>query len=116
MIGNDAHAANLRRVGKARRAARLALLVVTAASAGTALAQGTFDVRNGTVAGGGGVTSAGNFRLVWTIGEPAMGTTSAGALRLTSGFPATIGDRDIQGSIIVPIFKDGFEGNGGAAP
>lgn len=116
MIGKNAHAAGLRRVGRARRAVRLALLVAAAASAGTALAQGTFDVRNGTVAGGGGVTSAGNFRLVWTIGEPAMGTTSADGLRLTSGFPATIGERDIQGSIIVPIFKDGFEGNGGAAP
>lgn len=116
MIGKDAHAACKRRVGSARRAARVALLIAAVGSAGTALAQGTFDVRNGTVAGGGGVTSAGNFRLVWTIGEAAMGTTSAGGLRLTSGFPATIGDRDIQGSIIVPIFKDGFEGNGGAAP
>ena len=116
MIGKNAHAARLRRVGNARRAVGLALLVAAVTSAGNALAQDTFDVRNGTVAGGGGVASAGNFRLVWTIGEPAMGTTSADGLRLTSGFPATIGDRDIQGSIIVPIFKDGFEGNGGAAP
>lgn len=116
MIGKYALAACLRRVGGMGRAARLVLLVAAGAFAGSAVAGGTFDVRNGTVAGGGGVTSAGNFRLVWTIGEPAMGTTSANGLRLTSGFPATIGDRDIQGSIIVPIFKDGFEGNGGAAP
>lgn len=90
-------------------ASLVALAVVPLTVAGNG-----FDVRNGTTAGGGGVASAGRFSVIWTIGEPAMGTTETGGFRVTSGFPATIGTDDFQG---VPtdgaIFKDGFEDSSG---
>lgn len=81
-----------------------ALLLATAATAG-----GGFAVRNGTVAGGGQIADAGRFRLISTIGEPAMGTTSNTQFRLTSGFPATIGDQIQGGPVGGRIFQDGFE-------
>ena len=67
---------------------------------------GDFAVRNGTIAGGGGTSDAGQFRLIGTIAEPSQGPVSNGNYRLTAGFPATIGDP----SPVEPfIFKDGFE-------
>jgi len=97
-----------------RRSLRIALVLATALVMDMAAAGGNFAIRNGTVAGGGGDASAGGIRVIWTIGEAAMGTISAGGFRLTSGFPATIGDSGIQGGPIGgAIFKDGFEGTGG---
>jgi len=74
-----------------------------------ASAAGSYAVRNGTVAGGGQVAEAGPFKLISTIGEGAMGTTSAGQYRLTSGFPATIGNTQQGGPDGGRIFYDGFE-------
>lgn len=66
----------------------------------------SYAVRNGTVASGGSAVSTGPFRVVSTLGEPVMGTASAGEFRLTAGFPATLPDT-------VPptgnIFADSFE-------
>ena len=93
------------------------LALAAALAMEVAAAGATFEIHNGTAAGGGGDISEGRFRLVWTIGEAAMGTTSADGYRITSGFPATIGDNDIQGGPIGgPIFKDGFEDTGGTTP
>lgn len=90
------------------RATRLAwaggaLLLATAAHAAD------YAVRNGTVAGGGQVVEAGGYRLISTIGEPAMGSTANAQYRLTSGFPATIGDQIQGGPVGGRIFQDGFE-------
>lgn len=88
-----------------RRVLPLAALLAT----GLAFAGGDYAVRNGTVAGGGQVATAGRFRLISTIGEPAMGTTAAARFRLVSGFPATIGDT-VQGAPSGGrIFQNGFE-------
>lgn len=91
------------------RLVRLALAGVTLLVATAATAGGHYAVRNGTVAGGGQSAQAGRFRLISTIGEPAMGTTSTPRFRLTSGFPATIGDRIQGGPGGGRIFQDGFE-------
>ena len=67
---------------------------------------GAYDVRNGTVAGGGAVSSAGPYRVISTVAEPVMGTTSAGVYRLTAGFPATLPNTlPPSGN----IFRDSFE-------
>ena len=90
------------------RASRIAGLtgVLLLAFLSTAAAQ--YAVRNGTVAGGGGTLSSGQYRLIGTVGEPAAGTVSTPQYRLTSGFPATIGDARDGG-----IFSDSFEGPSG---
>jgi hypothetical protein len=93
-----------RRKATLRACATVALLLATAAHA--------YEIRNGTVAGGGAVVAAEDLLLISTLGEPAMGTVSSGEFRLTSGFPATLsGDSGIQ-PIGGPIFKDGFESSG----
>ena len=67
---------------------------------------GGYAVRNGTVAGGGAVASAGAYRVISTVAEPVMGSTSAGNYRLTAGFPATLPNTlPPSGN----IFADGFE-------
>lgn len=109
-VGNTrGHQARVARRGHRTRLLRLGLATAGALAMQLAVAGGSFDVHNGTAAGGGGVASAGRFSVIWTIGEPAMGTTAAGGFRLTSGFPATIGNDDIQGAPSGAIFKDGFE-------
>jgi hypothetical protein len=90
-----------------RRLAHRVLLAAAAVVMGYGLAQASgFAVRNGTVAGGGSIDSAGGYRVVSTVGEPVMGTTSAGAYRLTAGFPATLSDAVPPSGT---IFFDGFE-------
>lgn len=89
-----------------RRARWVALAALLCA--GAVLAQ-DYAVRNGTVAGGGQVAEAGRFRLISTLGEPAMGTTAGPRFTVTSGFPATIGDRIQGGPGGGRIFYDGFE-------
>ena len=97
-----------RNTTRARRL-RLALFGAALLAGDFAAAGSDYAVRNGTVAGGGQVAQAGPYRLISTIGEPAMGSTSAGAFRLTAGFPATIGDT-VQGAPVGGrIFHDGFE-------
>ena len=91
------------------RPLRLALFGAALLAGDFAAAGGDYAVRNGTVAGGGHVAEAGPFKLISTIGEPAMGTTSGGQYRLTSGFPATIGNNVQGGPIGGRIFQDGFE-------
>ena len=99
------------------RRLRIGLLLAAALAIDVAAAGGEFAIRNGTVAGGGGDVSAGDIRVIWTVGEGAMGSVSAGRFRLTSGFPATIGDSGIEGAPSGgDIFKDGFETTGGTAP
>ena len=63
-------------------------------------------MRNSTIAGGGGTSEAGQYRLIGTIAEPAQGPVSSGQYRLTAGFPATIGDPP---PVEPFIFRDGFE-------
>jgi hypothetical protein len=91
-----------------RTLAALALLAVLSGGMDLAIAGSGFQIRNGTVAGGGAIVESGGFRLISTLGEPAMGTIANAGFRLTSGFPATLGElprTQPEGG----IFKDGFE-------
>lgn len=65
-----------------------------------------YAVRNGTVAGGGGISSAPPYTLIGTIGEPVQGATANPPYRLNSGYPATIGT---PGPVVDGLFKDSFE-------
>ncbi len=61
-----------------------------------------------TVAGGGGVMEAGQFRVYFTIGEPAAGRTTAGEFTVVGGLQATfVGQQDPLPD--GDIFYDGFE-------
>ncbi|HPF73795.1 MAG: hypothetical protein H7A20_08410 [Rhodanobacteraceae bacterium] len=71
-----------------------------------ALGGSGYAVRNGTIAGGGGTSEAGPYRLIGTIAEPVQGTASSGNYRITAGYPATIGDPQ---PVEPFIFRDGFE-------
>lgn len=90
--------------------ASLALLaslpLVDLASAG----EGGYSIRNGTVASGGSVSAVDCYSLVSTIGEAVAGSVSAGEYRLTSGFPATLGEQQVSTGTFT-VFKDSFEGN-----
>jgi hypothetical protein len=88
---------------------RLALTAIALLLTQVAAAGGGVTLHNGTVAGGGQIAEAGPFRLISTIGEPSMGTTSNARFRLTSGFPATIGNQIQGGPVGGRIFQDGFE-------
>lgn len=70
------------------------------------LASDSYALRNGTIAGGGGTSQNGQYRLIGTIAEPAQGPVSSGSYRLTAGYPATIGDPQPAEPF---IFRDGFE-------
>lgn len=91
----------------------MAGLAVSTLLTNSAMAGDNYNIRNGTIAGGGGIVEADCFSLVGTIGEAVASTTSASGYRLTSGFPATL-----AGSSPIPprgsglIFSDGFEGEG----
>ena len=98
-----------RNTSAARKRARIALCVAVLTAGDFAAAAGSYAVRNGTVAGGGQVAQAGPYKLISTIGESAAGSTAGGAFRLTSGFPATIGDSIQGGPVGGRIFRDGFE-------
>lgn len=91
----------------------MAGLVVSALLTHVAMAGDSYNIRNGTIAGGGGIVEADCFRLVGTLGEAVASTTSASGYRLTSGFPATLA---ASASTPSPdgglIFSDGFEGDG----
>lgn len=92
----------------------MAGLAASALLANIALAGDSYTIRNGTIAGGGGLVEADCFSLVGTIGEAVAGTASGSGYRLTSGFPATLAE---SSSAPPPgggglIFSDGFEGDG----
>jgi hypothetical protein len=76
-------------------------LLATLSSAGA-----QYAIRNGTVAAGGGVSTAPPYRLIGTIGEPAQGATSNPPYRLISGYPATIG---AAAPVVDGLFRDSFE-------
>ncbi len=65
-----------------------------------------YAVRNGTVAAGGGISTAPPYTLIGTIGEPAQGATSNPPYRLVSGYPATIGT---PAPVVDGLFRDSFE-------
>jgi hypothetical protein len=92
--------------GRRRRRRAVAALcgLVLLATLPAAVAQ--YAIRNGTVAAGGGVSSAPPYRLISTIGEPAQGVTSNPPYRLISGYPATIG---APAPVVDALFRDGFE-------
>ncbi len=92
----------------------MAGLAASALLANIALAGDSYTIRNGTIAGGGGLVEADCFSLVGTIGEAVAGTASSSGYQLTSGFPATLAE---SASAPPPgggglIFSDGFEGDG----
>lgn len=94
-----------------RLATRTLALLATAFLAGLASAgEGSYTLKNGTVASGGAIATNDCYALVSTVGEPAAGTVSNGTYRLTSGFPATIGTSPISTGTFT-LFKDSFEGN-----
>ena len=65
--------------------------------------QGDIEIRNGTIAGGGGDIAAARFQLTGSFGEPVTGTVAAEGFELTAGFPATLNKPNQI------IFADGFE-------
>ena len=87
---------------------RGALIAVLAAVAvGSAVAStpagDTLEIRNGTIAGGGGDIAAARYQLTGSFGEPVTGTVAAEGFELTAGFPATLNKPNQI------IFADGFE-------
>jgi hypothetical protein len=94
----------------------IALLSAATLLADFAAAGGSFAIRNGTIAGGGGSGASGCYALVGTIGEATSGTTSNGEFTITSGFPATISDGGEAIPVGDHIFGNGFEGTGGCTP
>jgi hypothetical protein len=101
----------------ARRLARAARLLAAAMAAipliaaaqhhraqpDAAAGQGGFEIRNGTIASGGGDIGAARYQLTGSFGEPVTGTVAAQGVELTAGFPATL---NAPNQI---IFIDGFE-------
>lgn len=61
-----------------------------------------------TVAGGGGVVEAGQFRVYFTIGEPLAGVASAGEFAVVGGLQATFLGQQ-QPLPDGGIFSDSFE-------
>ncbi|HMV51693.1 MAG TPA: hypothetical protein PKD31_28380, partial [Blastocatellia bacterium] len=66
-----------------RREAAVSLPV---APAGFSVAQGSFDVRQSVIAGGGGRSSGGNFQVEDTIGQSLVGQSIGGNFAVTDGF------------------------------
>ena len=62
-------------------------ILLIAAAAVVAQTGGTFDLSHNVIAGGGGTSSAGNFRVDGTVGQAAAGTVSTGPnFSVTGGF------------------------------
>lgn len=97
------------RVAARRRCMRAAICIVLVGVAmatppvATSQSQGgSFTMRKQVVAGGGGESAAGQYRLVGTIAQPAAGVQSGGTYKLTGGFHA-------PGALPGLVFCDGFE-------
>ena len=99
----------LRRPRLQRRWLLLAVAFVIAAP-GMAGGQ-AIQVPNSVIAGGGGTSSAGQFRLTYSIGEPTACIISSGTTTVTSGFLATFVGSAQGAPDDGRIFADGFEGN-----
>jgi len=98
---DDAVVAGAQRLRRVRAAlCGLALLAIIPG------AGAQYAVRNGTVAAGGGISTAPPYKLIGTIGEPAQGATSNPPYRLVSGYPATIGT---PAPVVDGLFRDSFE-------
>lgn len=84
-----------------------------AASVPTVHAQ-SMNLTNPTVANGGGVIEAGQFRMLVTMGEPAVSQVSANGFVLTSGLQATF----LENAGLLPdsLFSNGFENPAVANP
>ena len=63
-------------------------------------------VETAVIAGGGGRAAAGDVLLVGTIGQPIVGTVTAGDVQLDAGFWPVAG---AAGPVADFIFVDGFE-------
>lgn len=100
-----------------RRPVPMLVLLAAISLVDLASAGGGYAIHNGTVAGGGSLSTNDCYSLVGTIGETGAGTVSNGAYRITSGFPATIGAERISNGTST-LFKDSFEGTstGGCTP
>lgn len=65
---------------------------------------GVFSISQYAIYGGGGeVSSADDFRIIGTLGQPEAGTLSGGGFELVGGFWAGIDARTVD------VFEDGFE-------
>ena len=95
-----------------RRVGQLCLFLLLTVTASIVWAGSEYEIRNPTIASGGSISQSGELRLISTQGEAAMGVTTDGNYRLTSGFPATLGNEG-QLPIGGPIFSDSFEQIGG---
>lgn len=87
---------------------------IAAMGAHGAIAQ-EFTQRNATVANGGAVLEAGPYRLLVTLGEPAVSQVARDGYVLTSGLQATF----LEGAGFKPpdpMFVDGFENPPSPAP
>lgn len=95
----------LQTAGFRKRPVLGALIVAGAIGAVGAYAQsgGTLEIRNGTIAGGGGDIAAARYQLTGSFGEAVSGTVAAEGFELTAGFPATLNKPNQI------IFIDGFE-------
>lgn len=101
---------NLLRTPRLNR--RWSLLAVAFVVVAPGLAGGqALEVPNAVIAGGGGTSSAGPFRLSYSIGEPAAGIATNGSTTVTSGFLATFVGSAEGGPDGGRIFADGFDGN-----
>lgn len=91
------------------RASSSALLCALALAWLPAVAGGaSVSLSHPTLASGGGVVAAGQFRIFFTMGEPAAGIASAGAFTVIGGLQATF----VAQQQPLPdggIFSDSFE-------
>ncbi len=85
----------------------LAMVVLSAALLGpSARAQSTnYSITWHTIAGGGGASSGGNYKLTGTIGQPATATMSGGNYSLTGGFWSIIAAVQTPGAPILIITR-----------
>ena len=67
-------------------AATTCLLLLALTLSAVATAHADSRVQRYVIAGGGGESGGGNFRLHGTIGQPAVGLLSGGGFRLQGGF------------------------------
>ncbi len=68
-------------------ATTIATVVLAAVHLSLAQSGGNFEMTKSVIAGGGGASSGGDFRIDGTIGQSLAGTTSSGGgFQLTSGF------------------------------
>jgi hypothetical protein len=69
-----------------RRILAAVVLLGILVTAGVASAAGSLDISRSVVAGGGGKTSAGDYTLSATIGQPITGRAVVGSTDLCVGF------------------------------